>query len=350
LKKADEWRRLLTVTPVILWFAWRDQLDNIPDTEPEVSPNESITTAHSRKRKTLYDIILLLCAGVRLLSTKNITMSQARAGQTYLANYCQRLLLLGVKLTVNHHLAMHFASMIKLYGPVYSWWLFAFERFNGMLEKVKHNGHDGGRMELTLMRNWVQTHLIYEFLLAMPPDASPHERRLLERLIKTEAAQERGAMMTQLAIFRSEATVNSVSLPKVLPKPVNLHNIHPESLAGHHSDLYTILLQHCQQTWPDLQLQREFSQEPGSVFLGHQVARRLPYIRKDGLRYGSVGNRRTTADTFAYIQRDNVRCPIRIEELFVIQVPGTNKPPHVCAIIRRLYSDNGLPTLPWDLL
>jgi len=80
--------------------------------------------------------------------------------------------------------------MIKLYGPVYGWWLFAFERFNGMLEKVNHNGHDGGRMELTLMRNWVQTHLIYKFLLEMPPDASPHECKLIDKLIKTEAAQE----------------------------------------------------------------------------------------------------------------------------------------------------------------
>jgi len=82
----------LTITPVILWFAWRDQSDDIPDTEPRVSANESINTTHSRKRKTLYNVILLLRAGVRLLSSKKITMSQAHAGQTYLANYCHYVL------------------------------------------------------------------------------------------------------------------------------------------------------------------------------------------------------------------------------------------------------------------
>jgi hypothetical protein len=78
---------------------------------------------------------------------------------------------LKIHLTINHHASMHIADMIKAFGPVYSWWLFVFERFNGMLEQGNHNGHNGGRMELTLMRHWVQTHLIYEYTLAFPPDA-----------------------------------------------------------------------------------------------------------------------------------------------------------------------------------
>ncbi|KAJ3845821.1 hypothetical protein EV368DRAFT_77177 [Lentinula lateritia] len=122
LKKADEWRRLLTVTPIILWYAWRDNDDSIPDTEPP--------------RLSLYNTVLYLCVAVRLLSTKRISMVQANQ-----------------ELTINHHLAMHFAMMVKLFGPVYAWWLFAFERFNGILEKVKTNGHDGGRCKLTMLRN-----------------------------------------------------------------------------------------------------------------------------------------------------------------------------------------------------
>jgi hypothetical protein len=31
---------------------------------------------------------------------------------------------------------MHFVDMLKHFGPVYGWWLFAFERFNGMMEKI----------------------------------------------------------------------------------------------------------------------------------------------------------------------------------------------------------------------
>lgn len=277
-------------------------------------------------------------------------MSQARAGQTYLVNYCRCLLLLNVHLTVSHHLSMHFAAMVKLFGPVYAWWLFTFERFNGMLEKVNINGHDGGWMELTLMRNWVQMHLIYDFLLALPVDASDHECNLIEKLIKTEAARQRGAMMTQIAIFRSEANLESISLPKVLgKKPVNLHKIHPECLTDHEETLYTLLLQHCRQVWPDHDLQPELSGQPGTVFMGHQVARRLKYVQKHGLRYGSSANTRSSADIFAYIQKQDIRVPVCIEELFVIQVPDTNKPPHVCALVRHLIACDHL-AMPWDLL
>lgn len=49
-------------------------MDSIPNSEPQVSPNEKINTTHSRNRKKLYDAVLLLCAGVRLLATRTITL------------------------------------------------------------------------------------------------------------------------------------------------------------------------------------------------------------------------------------------------------------------------------------
>ena len=64
----------------------------------------------------------------------------------------------------NHHMAMHYARLIRLHGPVYAWWLFAFERFNGMLEDVNTNGHANGQMELTLIRNWLIRQRIYELV------------------------------------------------------------------------------------------------------------------------------------------------------------------------------------------
>ncbi|KAE9404137.1 hypothetical protein BT96DRAFT_955712 [Gymnopus androsaceus JB14] len=313
LKKADEWRRLLTVTPVLLWIASRNPDDTIPDTEPAVSPNERITTTHSRRRLSLYKAVLFLCVAVRLLATKKNSVDQANAGQTYFAHYCLALLALGVELTVNHHLAMHFSWMIKIYGPVYSWWLFAFERFNGLLEKMKNNGHDGGRVELTILRNWVQTHLLYEYLLALPDDASDYEQSLVDRIIKAEASKSRGSAMTEIAIFRSEISNDRISLPK------------------------------------QLNLRRELSAEDGISFVGSRVARRVVYVRKDGLHYGAMSNKRTDSDTFAFIERNGVRIPVRLEDLLVIQIPESNQKPHVCAIVRRIGLTEGVPRMPWDL-
>lgn len=344
LKKADEWRRLLTVAPIVLWYCWREDDDHIPDTEYPLSGNESVKTTHSRRRKSLYDAILLLCSAVRLLATKTISMHQARAGQEYLSMYCKAMLRLGVDLTPNHHLAMHFEAMIKRLGPVYGWWLFAFERFNGMLEKVKTNGHDGGEAELTMLRQWVQTHLLYELLLALPDDASPYERQMLDSIIKEETSRQRGSMVQEIARLRREASIDGVHLPKRISKYLDLHSL----LLSDGSHAYELLFSYSSKLWPQLNLRRRFSPTVGRAFLGDQVARRILYVRKDGVRYGSRANRRTQADIVAFMRvGDTKRVPVQIEDLLIIEMKDSNVAPHVCAVIRRFKEDDTLPALPW---
>jgi hypothetical protein len=164
LKKADEWRRLMNIAPVVLWEVWHDENDEIPNAEPPLPPSTARVILHSRNTSQLFQAALFLCCAIRILACKKLSMNEAKTGQEFLVLHCRLLLSLGVRLHINHHACMHFLPQFKRFGPVYSWWLFAFERFNGMLEKIKHNGHDGGEMELTLLRNWVQTHRLYELV------------------------------------------------------------------------------------------------------------------------------------------------------------------------------------------
>jgi hypothetical protein len=266
-----------------------------------------------------------------------------------------RCLELKIHLTINHHASMHIADMIKAFGPVYSWWLFAFERFNGMLERVNHNGHDGGRMELTLMRHWVQTHLIYEYTLALPPDAHAIERQTLNEIIKNQA-QQRGSMMTEIAVYRSEAAhgmfsstirhglinvSDNVRLPLRQAKFINLRTFGPDGV------LYPLLLSYCRLLWPDINIIDDFSLNDGAVFFASKVARALTYIRKDGIRYGSMMNKRTQADAYAFISHAELRVPVEITALLLVGI--ANKIPHVCALVRRLKSDEAIPLMPWSL-
>ena len=128
-------------------------------------------------------------------------MGQMKAGHEYCVQYCHCLLMLKCLLTINHHLSMHFASMIKWFGPLYGWWIFPFEQYNGMLKCVNINGNDNGKIELTMLQSWVQGHLFYDLLLHLPEEASPHEQVLLDKIIKTEASHTHGSIMTELAVF-----------------------------------------------------------------------------------------------------------------------------------------------------
>lgn len=58
-------------------------------------------------------------------------------------------------------------------------------------------------------------------------------------------------------------------------------------------------------------------------------------------------NRRTHADSFAFISQGRTRVPVQITALFVVGV--LDVVPHVCAVVRRLVSDDDIPAMPWDL-
>jgi len=277
---------------------------------------------------------------------KTITMAQAQSGQNYLAQYCMRMLGLKAHLSINHHLAMHFAQMIRLFGPVYAWWLFAFERFNGMLEKVNLNGHDGGRLELTQMRSWTLNHLLYELLLSLPANAPEQERALIYQIIDGEA--KRGAMAIEIQMFRAEASVDTVQLPRQITRPINLHrtNLRHPTLAD--PPLYEILFLYLKTRWPNLR--RQFSLEQGEhlvPFIGDRAAHRLPYIRKDGLRYGTQVNTRSQKDTHVFVIRNGARVPVAIEDMFLIKVEGLNEPVHACLLVRPLREAPQDLNLPW---
>jgi len=109
---------------------------------------------------------LYLSIAERILASRTITISDVRRGQRYLRLFCEIALRLRVQLKPNHHLAMHYEIIFKRFGPCYAWWLFAFERFNGILEEVNLNGHAGGEMELTLLRHWILKQRLNELVRA----------------------------------------------------------------------------------------------------------------------------------------------------------------------------------------
>ena len=71
-------------------------------------------------------------------------------------NFCQSFAnLYGPKYcTMNMHLHGHLANCIRDYGPVYSFWCFAFERMNGILGSYPINNH---HISLQLTRRYLES-------------------------------------------------------------------------------------------------------------------------------------------------------------------------------------------------
>ncbi|KIJ07324.1 hypothetical protein PAXINDRAFT_182502 [Paxillus involutus ATCC 200175] len=335
LQKADQWRRFSAIMPVILWMSWRDENDNIRTDSPAVPPNAKTPPDIDCRLNKMFELVLFLSTATRLLTSRSISMYDVDRGQQLLQRYCRMALTMRIHLVINHHLSMHYAPFFKNFGPVYAWWLFAFERFNGLLEQVNLNGHAGGIMELTLMRNWVLRHRLYELLLFLPNSASAKETELLQSLAHA-LGTARGTLETQVAGFQSGQEIIGSKRNKF----INLRSFRQIP------NLYTLTLDHAIVTWPALNLghERMIDKTP---FFAEGSAKFHPFIMKDGNRYGCTSATQTDADAFAFVALQGTWIPCQFVAHLELSTP--NQKPHFCSVIRRFVAGGDMPMMPWDL-
>ncbi len=116
-----------------------------------------------RNYKTHYDIILNWCVAMRIWASRSITVDEIGRAHDCHMFACQAWTQMLCHLTLYFHILMHLSLLICFFGPIYTWWVFAYERFNGFLSKIKHNGYVG-ELECTMMRSWMKLHLIHDLV------------------------------------------------------------------------------------------------------------------------------------------------------------------------------------------
>ena len=91
--------------------------------------------------------------GCTLFCSPIITQTRAELGHSYIVKFGKEVeMLYGKdKVTPNMHLQTHILDCILDYGPVYSFWLFSFERYNGIMGEFKTNQRS---VEMQLMRKF----------------------------------------------------------------------------------------------------------------------------------------------------------------------------------------------------
>lgn len=91
----------------------------------------------------------------RIFSKTNINESDVLMGDALLLKFCRRVEeLYGKKyITPNMHLSCHLKDCILDYGPSHGFWLFSYERMNGILKNQPNNNR---AIEVQLMRRFLQ--------------------------------------------------------------------------------------------------------------------------------------------------------------------------------------------------
>ena len=116
----------------------------------------------------------------KLLCTRTLTTDNVKVAHHLLISFCQMLQnALGPEvITPNMHMHAHLDECIYDFGPVYSFWLFSFERENGILGSVPTNKRF---IEIQLMRNFLK-HLHVSNIVCdtnLDSDFGPEFKRLL---------------------------------------------------------------------------------------------------------------------------------------------------------------------------
>ena len=103
-----------------------------------------------------YNCWQLFVKACYLLCRRTITLQQLQQADDLVMEFCAAFELLYGKnyCSINLHLHGHLAECVRDYGPVYAFWLFAFERLNGVLGSFHTNCRD---ISLQLMRRFLDT-------------------------------------------------------------------------------------------------------------------------------------------------------------------------------------------------
>ena len=102
-----------------------------------------------------------------ILCARSISKTSVTTADLFLENFCKKFTeLYGAQFcTINLHLHLHLKECIADYGPLYGWWCFAFERYNGMLGNYHTNNRN---IEPQIMKKFL--HHQQALRLDLPPE------------------------------------------------------------------------------------------------------------------------------------------------------------------------------------
>ncbi|KAI0310861.1 hypothetical protein OF83DRAFT_1069830 [Amylostereum chailletii] len=379
--KADDWRNLMTVYPVVLAICW-----NMWDRQSEESARKARknTKLHEEKLRTqklllkrrrrallqedevdeadldaLDDIeasknyyahywnVLRVCAALRILGSRAISLNDAARAQLFLEQSFQSWASMVCHLKPNFHAAAgHSYDFIEIYATMYAIAVWAHERCIGILAQMKTNGRSGGELECTLMRGWWKTTLCQELLRRMTSleDRNDEDDIAIEALLKAmcggaEGERHRGTFMTYLA------AMSEIDSPVPFKFPARISHIDLRA-----EGLYPQVLEYAQACWSNRRVVADYGiLHGGSPLYSHNVPS-YPSAQVSGVKYYAASQHRGGQYCFGYIQDRQA-----VQLLYLLTVTlGTgdglaDQPTeeHI-AIVRRFENRGNLPVPPWE--
>ena len=146
----------------------------------------------------------------RLLAKPSIRLDEMDLAHDNLVKFCQGCERLYSRefITPNMHLHGHLRDTVADFGPVYAFWLFGFERYNGHLTNVKNNKK--GSFEITLMKRFIEQTHVGDFVRHLSPLLECREEKdFLSDMVDNPPSSSATSPTTSLDTFNVEEFIQA---------------------------------------------------------------------------------------------------------------------------------------------
>ena len=134
----------------------------------------SLLACHASLRKNDYECWQQFVLGCSILCSSVIAKNDLKVADEHLLKFCEKFQhLYGKKMvSPNMHYHMHLSKCIENYGPIQVFWLFSFERYNGILGSYHTNQR---AIEIQVMRKFCRDMTI-KTLAYSEPEVEMHKQ------------------------------------------------------------------------------------------------------------------------------------------------------------------------------
>ncbi|TFK60920.1 hypothetical protein BDN72DRAFT_778818 [Pluteus cervinus] len=192
--KADQWRTVCTVNLLItltrLWGSPPPQDQAEHATEYDLLMN-------------FLDLVIAVDHGTR----RSISTQRIEIYWTHIVRYLRGLILLfpNHQFVPNHHLSLHLVECLERFGPVHAWWSFPFERYNGVMGRLKKN-FKPNQMEITFLCSFSRGCNLRSLLQTLTPSRNTIYSAFIDKLKDTFLSGFRGTVLSDVLSFSPDAS------------------------------------------------------------------------------------------------------------------------------------------------
>ncbi|QRW10485.1 Transposase family Tnp2 protein [Ceratobasidium sp. AG-Ba] len=380
--KAEQYRHLEVVLYAVLFVAWKEDDDLIPDglhtrgsrnsksykfqqkqaknlldmrrkvhhydRQPRNTQPTLVSCGSVQSRQLIYRTILRYCLAVKIVHSRQVSCADLAYARRLFSRVAVDFARLNIPLTPNWHYLQHLVDSMLKFGSADQFWTFYYEQFNRKLLRVNKNGHTMGVLETTMARGFLKRAAAHRLVhdLQSIGDPRPDDISTISYVLGVmrngpEHKLQHGMLNAVLAGEAHFCGQERIALATTSAQVNWMDN--------DHRPFWDMVIDFCNTQINEAVVYSYGAPPNGGVRLEPRGSTRcFPYVHHGGIRFGNDFQTQGKSSRYGYIKD---LTPVLIRRIYqcTFQLEDQDEPHRIlCAVIQRFTPALEQAVLPWD--